>query len=325
MLCVCQLNYLTTLRRLTDFTVLPHGFNLFGLCPYLLIETLPILLHPKMHYPTRLRTSNGHVLVVDPLIANCNPNESDDPLFISIGYQNVRGMNTKSYKAEFEEIKKDFSALQDNFTASPKPKRKRTAKPSSPPPKDLSVAAVNNIQCAVTESPIQKQNPYPDQIPTPVSPKQITVTPSPTLNTVTYVNVVLDQNSNIAPANLSVVPPKSVTVNPITNTHTPEITPLPSTSSNVSTNMNASNQPINSFSAVSTPKPVKTIPPRKTIFATRFALDTTVNDVDYHIKSNLGMELYNDVQVFKINARNRASFKIIVPESIYDRLVHPKF
>ncbi|KAI8117113.1 General transcription factor 3C polypeptide 1 [Lucilia cuprina] len=87
----------------------------------------------------------------------------------------------------------------------------------------------------------------------------------------------------------------SIRPHPITNTHTPEITPLPSTSSNVSTNMNASNQPINPFSAVSTPKPLKTIPPKKTIFATRFALDTTVNDVDYHIKSNLGMEFYNDV------------------------------
>ena len=104
-----------------------------------------------------------------------------------------------------------------------------------------------------------------------------------------------------------------------------ELILLTPSSSNIPTNLDVVNNPlINPFTTV-TPKPLKIIAPRKTVFASRFSVDTTVNDVEFYIKTNLGIEDCNDVQIYKINARNRASFKIIVPESIFDSLVNPQF
>lgn len=87
-------------------------------------------------------------------------------------------------------------------------------------------------------------------------------------------------------------------------------------------------QPTSPFVAVNSPKPLRTLPARnkrKSIFATRFVFDTSVNDIEAYIKGNIAKELYNDIQIFKINSRNRASFKILVPVNIFEKIVDPGF
>ncbi|KAI8116824.1 hypothetical protein CVS40_11162 [Lucilia cuprina] len=126
----------------------------------------------------------------------------------------------KSYKTEFDEIKKDFSTLQgklskygelfskftnlDNFAVSPKPKRKRTTKASSTSPKDSNVAAPNQFavtqpinpnptnQFAVTQQMNEKQTNLG------LTPKPFNVTAFSSSNIPTYTNVVSDQTVNKA-------------------------------------------------------------------------------------------------------------------------------
>lgn len=73
------------------------------------------------------------------------------------------------------------------------------------------------------------------------------------------------------------------------------------------------------------PKQLRIIPPKKTIFATRFAYDTSAKDVEYYIQTKLSTDVSKDIQVYRINVRNRASFKIIVPEDLFDQIVDLSF
>lgn len=238
----------------------------------------------------------------------------------------------KSHKAEFDGIKKDFSSLQgkltkygelfskftnlDSFAASPRPKRKRTAKSSSTPPcipKNTGVITTNNDSIPL---PTANTSSCPAAVVTPNTNNFIP--PHHTSNASNY-NIIPSESTSVTPtvSNSSILPmiPNLATSKP------PELILLTPSSSNIPTNLNVVNNPLTTV----TPKPLKIIAPRKTIFASRFSVDTTINDVEFYIKTNLGIEDYNNVQIYKINARNRASFKIIVPESIFDRLVNPQF
>lgn len=70
---------------------------------------------------------------------------------------------------------------------------------------------------------------------------------------------------------------------------------------------------------------LRTISPRKTIFATRFHYDTTVDEIKNFIKNKFNDEMPENLLVFKINTRNRASFKIIVPAELFDQIVNRTF
>lgn len=73
------------------------------------------------------------------------------------------------------------------------------------------------------------------------------------------------------------------------------------------------------------PRELRTIPPKKTIFATRFAQDTTTEEMKHHVLANIQNCVPDDIIVYKMNSRNRASFKIIVPEDLFPKIVDRAF
>ena len=71
---------------------------------------------------------------------------------------------------------------------------------------------------------------------------------------------------------------------------------------------------------------LKTISPKKkTIFATRFAVDTNVEDMKFYILSKIKNCNPDEILLFKINSRKRGSFKIIVPDNLFQQIVNPEF
>lgn len=67
------------------------------------------------------------------------------------------------------------------------------------------------------------------------------------------------------------------------------------------------------------------ISPKKTIFVTRFAADTVAEDVVSYIESKITNDIVNDIKVYKMNTRNRVSFKVIVPNELFDTIVNREF
>ncbi|XP_037816681.1 uncharacterized protein LOC119607035 [Lucilia sericata] len=68
---------------------------------------------------------------------------------------------------------------------------------------------------------------------------------------------------------------------------------------------------------------LRVIPPKKHIFISRFAFDTSAEDINYYIKSKLNQDA--DISVYKFNysqARSITSFKITVPFDIFNCVVN---
>lgn len=75
-----------------------------------------------------------------------------------------------------------------------------------------------------------------------------------------------------------------------------------------------------------TPKPLQIVPSNRAIFAARFAADTTVEDMSYYIKSKFNSDFDLTVIKFKYaEQRTKSSFKIIVPDELFEQIVNPDF
>ncbi|XP_046808360.1 uncharacterized protein LOC124420194 [Lucilia cuprina] len=71
---------------------------------------------------------------------------------------------------------------------------------------------------------------------------------------------------------------------------------------------------------------LKIIPPNKSIFISRFASDTTVEQINSYIKSKLNSEVDFTTHKFSYSQPRRiTSFKINVPCDIYEQIVNPEF
>ncbi|XP_065356382.1 uncharacterized protein LOC135950783 [Calliphora vicina] len=71
---------------------------------------------------------------------------------------------------------------------------------------------------------------------------------------------------------------------------------------------------------------LKIIPPNKSIFISRFASDTTVEQINFYIKSKLNFEA--DFTTYKFSyaqPRRITSFKLNVPHDLYEQIVNPNF
>lgn len=78
--------------------------------------------------------------------------------------------------------------------------------------------------------------------------------------------------------------------------------------------------------AVNSSTVLKVVSPKKTIFAARFAPETTTDAVINYVKQKIGRDI--DILVFKFKyseQRSKSSFKIIVPEENFDTIVNPDF
>lgn len=107
---------------------------------------------------------------------------------------------------------------------------------------------------------------------------------------------------------------------PIVNNHNPD---LPLTYAEV-----AINQHINIENSVNQNihNPLRAVPPKKTIFVSRLANETTAKDVDFFVKSKVGLNA--EISSFKFNfsqPRSIASFKVTVSMDIFERVLDPNF
>lgn len=74
------------------------------------------------------------------------------------------------------------------------------------------------------------------------------------------------------------------------------------------------------------PKPLRAIPANKTIFVSRLATDTTVEDVEFYIKSKCDANLLSSVYKFVYSEpRIVSSFKITIPDELFKLVVSPGF
>lgn len=106
----------------------------------------------------------------------------------------------------------------------------------------------------------------------------------------------------------------------------PALSNTPSGSNQYYSPMNSPNFTKPTLDPSFTPKPLKVSPPNKTIFAARFAAETTEDDVLYFVKSKLTPDV--DIKVFKFTyteKRSKSSFKIVVPEDVFSAVVNPDF
>ncbi|XP_037812258.1 uncharacterized protein LOC119604007 [Lucilia sericata] len=71
---------------------------------------------------------------------------------------------------------------------------------------------------------------------------------------------------------------------------------------------------------------LRVVLPKKTIFISRFAFDTSTDDIEYYIKTKLNREVDIIIHKFKYSQpRTIASFKVMVPSEIFDHLINPNF
>lgn len=71
---------------------------------------------------------------------------------------------------------------------------------------------------------------------------------------------------------------------------------------------------------------LRIIPPKKSIFVSRFASETTTEDIEYYIKNNLNTNA--DIVTYKFSysqPRSITSFKISVSSEIFDKIIDPCF
>lgn len=71
---------------------------------------------------------------------------------------------------------------------------------------------------------------------------------------------------------------------------------------------------------------LRAIPPKKAVFVSRLAFDTTVADVEFYIKSKIGSNA--EISTFKFKhsqPREIASFKVIVPDQYFKIIHDPAF
>lgn len=224
----------------------------------------------------------------------------------------------KSTLSEIDDISNDLSLLTDKFkkyrelfdkvsclnkyidSPAKSPKRKKTSEP------------ISNI--VVASDPIAPRNNY-NNIPVDHHPVPVTTFQTMDLNVI--------QNEKIPVSNnnlLDAIPPRSkpphlnVTSSGSNTFFSPINSPI--TQKSPSLNPNDNNGP----------KQLKVVSMKKTIFAARFAAETTEEDIDFYIKSKINADININVFKFKYTQqRSKSSFKIIVPEEVFETIVNADF
>lgn len=102
---------------------------------------------------------------------------------------------------------------------------------------------------------------------------------------------------------------------------------LPSSNmSTLSTAIYNNNSFIQPNSELALPKQLKAIPKNQHIFLSRFASDTTIEDVNFYIKSNLNCDINISIHKFSYSQpRSITSFKLTTSPELFQQLVKPEF
>lgn len=225
---------------------------------------------------------------------NCKP--------IGIEFYNM----FKSSKDEFEKINKEFLSLQtkfaqfgelftkypnlENFVVSPKRNKTNLSPVAS---QNLSVAS-NSLECFSFSSNLQ----------TPITANSVVRSVTPSKENAS--SLLENRSSDAENVNINGIEPSPSHQNMPSN----EI----STGSSISPSLN--------------PKPLRAIPLKKnkSVFVSRLASDTTVEDVVFYIKNKLSTNSFVSAYKYTYSQpRSITSFKITVGDELYNYLIDPNF
>ncbi|XP_017057032.1 uncharacterized protein LOC108098545 [Drosophila ficusphila] len=107
-----------------------------------------------------------------------------------------------------------------------------------------------------------------------------------------------------------------------------EIAADPATFTVPSVKNNSPNHPFVELPTIHIPRVLTAVPPTKAVFVSRFVPSTTEDALKYYIVSKLYHPHLDDIQVTKLynkQKRKMASFRIVVPDSIFLAIINPKF
>lgn len=207
---------------------------------------------------------------------------------------------------------KKFSKYKDLFDKAPcSPKRKKASGASST--NSLTTPSVTNPVSSDNNTQLNSPSGSSALI-SPLTPS--TISESQAIIPSSVPKSILSQTPNT----LSSVSIQNEVLPTITSSQHQSTTNLPR---NDKTFVNGSNGTANNHC---NPVQLKVITPKRTIFAARFASETTTDAVKGYINYKLGYEI--DITVFKFKyseQRSKSSFKIIVPAENFDTIVNPNF
>lgn len=142
------------------------------------------------------------------------------------------------------------------------------------------------------------------------------------ISSVDTISTDISGNGREASVVVNVVPPDSITNRGLTG-QMQHITS--SDSPPLLINTNSINQSLQEIIEIGD---LVVVPPRRTVFISRLSADTTADKVACYIKSHCPELNGSDVKVFKFNSsqpRDISSFKVLVPDKIFETLVHNSF
>lgn len=246
----------------------------------------------------------------------------------------------KNSQNEFAILLKDCTALQsklskygelftkfpnlDSFAQPLSPKRKKTAgapviHPSmSNSPLLTPVNAIETYAPLPTTNHLNNVNNANNQI---YAPLPTAVNNDTTTNYLNNVNA-LPTAYHINNVNNQTYAPLPIAVNNNTTT----TNHIDDTTTNILNNVNQQTSSVNLDPANGRLRQLRVLPPKKAIFISRFAPETTVEDIEFYIKTKLNFNA--DIITYKFTysqPRNVISFKLTVPFDLFENIIDHRF
>lgn len=217
----------------------------------------------------------------------------------------------KSYKEQYEQLSKDFVAVQNKLSdfgeLFTKFANLDKCVSSQNPPSLTNKISLNKAQLhsSIADAVVITDGAHPPPTPLEISSHQQFFASQ---------SLAVDQG-NLNQASSPTIPP--------------DVQLLNVNCSN--SNLNGISSPIlspNEIYAQNQPavRELRVVPPRKSVFVSRFSSDTTIEDIDYYLKSKLVSNANISTYKFSYSQpRSIASFKITVPFDIFDKVLDPCF
>lgn len=192
---------------------------------------------------------------------------------------------------------------------------------------------LNNLESPVSSPKRRKSSRNKNKINVDASVIPNSIVNQPEIASTVTIDLINDKN----PTNIGISTPVVDSNVPVTYSQAVQSSvsvrkdPMPSIfNSNTTTNINVNKVPYPTTSVLNnnnvSPKPLIVLPPKKYIFISRFAAETTAEDVDFYIKSKLGVNA--DILINKFSysqPRSITSFKVAVPPDVYNIIIVPEF
>lgn len=230
----------------------------------------------------------------------------------------------KSFKDEFEKINTEFQSLQSKFNNFGKlfSEYKKLDEHVTYPPKSLAKRKMKNVVNAESQDNFQNGQLTVNTGHDSASPLQSPLSSPGT--SLTSVNTGFALPSIVIGATGGANSPTGATGS--ANSPTANVID-PSCSVDNRYNSATSFTPVVLTDSIQPdPKPLRAVPPNKSIFVSRLALDTSIEDVEHFIKSKCGEDAVISTYKFVYSQpRSISSFKITVVSDVFKNIVDSSF